>query len=73
AQSTGERHGLLFAAGLITGEALLGILLAIPIVLAGRADVLAFWGTHEGTWPGVLLLALVMGYLYRVGTAGGRR
>ena len=30
----GERRGMLLAAGLITGEALLGILLAIPIVLA---------------------------------------
>jgi putative OPT family oligopeptide transporter len=73
AQAAGERHGLLFAAGLITGEALLGIMLAIPIVVAGRADVLAFWGIHESTWPGVVLLALVMAYLYRVGTAAGRR
>lgn len=69
--ATGQRHGLLFSAGLITGEALLGILLAIPIVAAGRGDVLAFWGTHERTWPGVLLLVLVMVVLYRVGV--GRR
>ena len=48
-------------------------MLAIPIVVAGRADVLAFWGIHESTWPGVVLLALVMAYLYRVGTAAGRR
>ena len=36
-----HRPGVLFAAGLITGEALMGILIAIPIVSSGRADVLA--------------------------------
>lgn len=35
------RAGMLFAAGLITGEALIGILLAAPIVVSGRSDVLA--------------------------------
>jgi len=33
--------GLLFAAGLITGEALVGIIMAAPIVLTGNPDVLA--------------------------------
>ena len=40
----GERmhsKGVLFSAGLITGEALMGILIAIPIVVGKRADVLA--------------------------------
>ena len=36
-----HRPGTLFAAGLITGEALMGIAIAIPIVLSERADVLA--------------------------------
>lgn len=73
ARDTCERHGLLFAAGLITGEALVGILMAIPIVVAGRADVLAFWGTHEAVWPGVILLVVVLWALYRVGTGPARR
>jgi len=64
--STGGR-GLLFAAGLITGEALVGIVLAVPIVLAGRGDVLAFWGEVGSPWPGALLLLAVMGLLYREG------
>ncbi|ARA93290.1 oligopeptide transporter, OPT family [Rhodothermaceae bacterium RA] len=34
------RHGLLFASGLITGEALVGILLAIPFAAAQDTDVL---------------------------------
>ena len=36
-----HRKGVLFSAGLITGEALMGIVIAIPIVLSERADVLA--------------------------------
>lgn len=76
ARETGERNGLLFAAGLITGEALLGILLAIPIVIWGTTDnpnPLAFWGDISMTWPGLVLLALVMYGLYRVSVAPGRR
>jgi putative OPT family oligopeptide transporter len=73
AKSTGDRHGLLFAAGLITGEALIGILLAIPIVLAGRADVLAFWGQFASPWPGVALLFIVMFLMYRTAVGPLRR
>ena len=36
-----HRKGVLFSAGLITGEALIGIFMAIPIVASGKADVLA--------------------------------
>ncbi len=35
------QRGMLFAAGLITGESLMGVLIAIPIVVAKRGDVLA--------------------------------
>lgn len=38
-----ENAGLLFASGLITGEAILGILLAIPIALSGDENVLKFF------------------------------
>lgn len=71
-REAGERHGLLFAAGLITGEALVGIAMAIPIVVTGDKDVLAIFGAHEATWPGALLLLLVMGALLRV-AMGWRR
>lgn len=38
------RNGLLFASGLITGEALMGILLAVPIILLKSIDVeLPYW------------------------------
>ncbi len=38
------RNGLLFASGLITGEALMGILLAVPIILLKGIDIeLPYW------------------------------
>jgi uncharacterized oligopeptide transporter (OPT) family protein len=60
------RKGLLFASGLITGEALVGIFLAIPIVIAGRPDVLAVVAEPIGAWPGVILLVGIAYWLYRV-------
>ena len=72
-----NRKGMLFAAGLITGEALMGILMAIPIVAAGKGDVLALparlqIGGSLGEWVGLALLGAVAMWLYRVGKEGGR-
>jgi putative OPT family oligopeptide transporter len=64
-----EQRGLLLSSGFITGEALVGIAMAIPIVIAGRTDVMAFWGVHEAAWPGLLILALICYGLYRAGKA----
>lgn len=61
-------RGLLFASGLITGEALVGILMAIPIVISGKADVLAIVKEPLGSWPGVILLVLVAIWLRNVAT-----
>ncbi|MFQ5748981.1 MAG: OPT family oligopeptide transporter [Planctomycetota bacterium] len=69
ARTVGERQGLLFSAGLITGEALVGIGMAIPIVASGDADVCAFFGVHEDSWPGMVLLALVVYGLYKTALA----
>ncbi|MHC4658470.1 MAG: OPT family oligopeptide transporter, partial [Planctomycetota bacterium] len=66
AAETANRHGLLFASGLITGEALLGILLAIPIVLSGNPKVLAVLKKPLGAWPGVILLVGIGYWLYRM-------
>jgi putative OPT family oligopeptide transporter len=65
-----SRPGLLFAAGLITGEALMGILLAIPIALGALwpglspDPFLLFEGTPLGGWPGLAIVALVGWLLY---------
>jgi putative OPT family oligopeptide transporter len=61
-----HRKGTLFAAGLITGEALMGIFIAIPIVMSGKADVLALPAAlHFGEWLGLALVAGVAWLLYR--------
>lgn len=71
------RGGLLFASGLITGEALCGILLAIPIIILKQYKIdlpiiKHFWGKTMpfGGWLGVVLLVGVAYWLYR--TARGR-
>ena len=65
AVNEGNRRGLLFASGLITGEALVGILMAIPIVITGNKDVLAILKEPLGAWPGIILLVGVGYWLYR--------
>jgi hypothetical protein len=40
AETGAERKGLLFSSGLITGEALIGIVLAIPFALFESTDAL---------------------------------
>jgi len=64
-----KRNGMLFAAGLITGEALMGIFIAIPIVTSGRADVLALPAALQfGGWLGLLIVGWLGLMLYRVGS-----
>jgi len=60
----GDKRGLLLASGLITGEALLGVLIAIPIVLNRP---LALMEKPIGAWPGIILLALIAVWLYKTG------
>ena len=62
-----HQKGVLFSAGLITGEALMGIFIAIPIVVSGSADVLRLgeaW--HFGGWLGLIMLTGVAILLYRL-------
>ena len=68
-----KRRGLLFASGLITGEALVGILLAIPFAAAQSTQVLAL--APEGFAPFANVLGLVafgcfIAWLYRVARSG---
>jgi len=66
-QQEGSRSGLLFASGLITGEALVGILLAIPIAWTGSNEVMAIANEGLGPWPGLIVLIGILYWLYRVG------
>jgi putative OPT family oligopeptide transporter len=65
-----ERNGLLFAAGLITGEALMGIALAVPIGIEQDTDALALFDAKYGElpYPGLALVAAVMYLMYRAAT-----
>ncbi|MGV7167565.1 OPT family oligopeptide transporter [Xanthomonas citri] len=66
-----HRPGVLFAAGLITGEALMGIGIALPIVITKNKDVLALPGGYQlNQWIGLAILALVGWLLYRIGKRG---
>ncbi|KRG39672.1 peptide transporter [Stenotrophomonas pictorum JCM 9942] len=63
-----HKPGVLFAAGLITGEALMGIAIAVPIVITERADVLAVpVQLPAAQWIGLAVLAVVGWLIYRVG------
>jgi len=79
AEAAGEKRGLLFASGLITGEALMGILLAVPITLASfypslGGDFLALFREPPlGAWPGVIAQACVIAALYSVVALALRR
>ena len=58
----GQRRGLLFASGLITGEALVGIVLAVPFALAESTDVLRLPLEALGLGPdGMATLTTVLG------------
>jgi putative OPT family oligopeptide transporter len=66
-----HRKGVLFSAGLITGEALVGIIIAIPIVSSGRADVIALpAGLQFGELLGLAIFAVIGWVLYRVAVRG---
>lgn len=76
-----SQSGLLFSAGLITGEALMGIVLAMPIALSGIWPALAsdpfvlFASPPLGGWPGLVVVMVVAWLLYRVavGSQDNRR
>ncbi|MEE8341640.1 MAG: OPT/YSL family transporter, partial [Candidatus Neomarinimicrobiota bacterium] len=59
-----RRNGLLLASGLITGEALMGILVAVPIFITSDKD---WWPTFDPlTWLGTLFFIGVMFWLYKI-------
>ena len=57
--------GLLYSAGLITGEALMGIVLAIPIAITADKGVLSLGLAAPPMWPGLVLLAGLVWLLVR--------
>jgi putative OPT family oligopeptide transporter len=66
-----SRGGLLSAAGLITGEALMGICLAVPLALAAMwpnipSDPFQLFDTPPFSgWPGLVAVGTIAFFLYR--------
>jgi putative OPT family oligopeptide transporter len=63
-----HRPGVLFAAGLITGEALMGIAVGVAIYLTKDRNVLALpTQFQQGESVGLIVLAIVGWFVYRTG------
>lgn len=60
-------RGLLAAAGLITGEALMGILIALPVAATGTPDVLSLGLSVAPVWPGIVLMVTLAAWLLWLG------
>ena len=64
-----SQNGMLFAAGLITGEALVGIFIAMCIWLSRNPDVLAIHYSPPGAqWIAAVLLLGICYWTFRAGT-----
>ncbi|MDA0193823.1 MAG: oligopeptide transporter, OPT family [Bacteroidetes bacterium] len=61
-----SRSGLLIASGLITGEALVGIFLAIPVAIYGSSDVLAIVAEPFGSLPGLVVIIAICYWVYKI-------
>lgn len=63
----GADHGLLLASGLITGEALAGVVIALITVLTS-AGSFAFFDAPLWAWPGIVFNLAIAYWLYYSGT-----
>jgi putative OPT family oligopeptide transporter len=67
-----SQHGLLFASGLITGEALMGIFLAIPIIILKQFDIsLPFFNIDNAFAKLLKLFSLTLKFTIPLGAALG--
>ena len=64
-----KQNGMLFASGMITGEALVGIFIAMCIWASGNSDVLAVAAEMlGGKWVAAVLLLAICYWMFRAGT-----
>ena len=74
AKKQSDHTGLLLASGLITGEALIGIILALPIAITEDTNFFAILESPIGSLPGLLVTAIVCWWLYKIAAkAFGKR
>jgi putative OPT family oligopeptide transporter len=62
------RIKMLLGAGLIAGEALVGIIMAVPIVVFQDPNVIAIASAPYGGWPGLVVVAGIGYWVYRKAT-----
>ena len=67
--SKSNAGGLLFASGLITGEALMGIGIAFVIAATQDPEFMQFGSLGLGSIPGIIIVGIVCYWLYRVATS----
>lgn len=63
-----DAGGLLFASGLITGEALMGIGVALVVAATANPNVLQFIELNLGSVPGIIIVGIVCWLLYHYAT-----
>jgi hypothetical protein len=71
-----HQDGVLYSSGLITGEALMGIVVAFFVWKFKNPDVMALperFQFGQAEWLGVAVFALIGWLLYRVAVEGARR
>ena len=68
AESSSNRTGLLLASGLITGEALIGIILAIPIVIFDGKNIFQIMENYGPSIIGLVVVAAVCYGMYKFST-----
>ena len=66
AKEKSNNAGLLFASGLITGEALIGIILAIPIAIYQDTEILALLDQPLGSYAGLAVIIGICYWLYNI-------
>lgn len=64
ALKSSERTGLLIASGLITGEALIGIFLAVPVWIYGTSEVFSL-GIELGMIAGIIVILAICYWIYQ--------
>lgn len=67
AANQSQQKGLLLASGLVAGSAVMGVVLAIPFVIAGSSNVLSLLSSQYAIWTGLasIIVTLLLCYWFR--------
>ena len=65
-----EQSALLFIAGLISGESLTGVLIAIPVGITQNKDFFAIFGKIESIWASIPVMIFVLSLFFFIAIGG---